>query len=56
MQTQCYDLEQKLTQANEQYLSAQESYDSKIRALEEEKRQLNHQVGKLFSYILHKFA
>ena len=45
VQTQCYDLEQKLTQANEQYLSAQESYDTKIRKLEEEKRQLNHQVS-----------
>ena len=47
MQTQCYDFEQKLTQANEQYLSAQESYDTKIRKLEEEKRQLNQEVGKL---------
>jgi len=37
-------MEQKLTQANEQYLSAQESYDAKIRKLEDEKRRLNEEV------------
>lgn len=37
-------MEQKLTQANEQYLAAQEKYDAKIRKLEDEKRRLNEEV------------